>query len=554
MIIPNVLIALFLIVLVLFFSRWFINKRHADSHNSHNSHALERGRKHSNRQHITATHKVGRSAKSLNSFSPQTPSYEKSVVCAILFLSLLLAFFQARGLLVSPNAYNWDPRGVWNVVSSYEHGKGFEDVEYLKKNSNNAFLVLVTFVVTKTGTVFMNLSLEQVYALSIMFLNIGIVIISQLIIYLILWRTTKSFPVSIFGISLSIIPLTFNSYISTPYSDIIGILPPLLATYLIVILLEKIKKNAPLWQKILLTLGISVLSGIGFLLKPITVAPAIVCLLLILIAKTPHTFASLPFGFLKSKFRLSLLSKAIFACVLLIPILLTSSVFVFTWDSLHLSQPTLQKMEESTPKKIDHFLAMGLTGSGKWQPSNRGAYIPAVVKKTYSMKDNPNERFSYNLEYAKEQVVNRGLVGNYAFLWNKEGTTIGDGTFSAWIEGSGKKIFSSGTYYNDSISKAFRNNEIGDGVGKVTLNNAKQIAWLVVLALIALQVVFLKSKNKAWRDTFDVRFVLYGIISMFILYEVFFESRGRYSIVFIPIFVLVASYTLFGLAKRHNLN
>ncbi len=140
------------------------------------------------------------------------------------------------------------------------------------------------------------------------------------------------------------------------------------------------------------------------------------------------------------------------------------------------------------------------------------------------------ERNRADLEKALERIESYGMPKFLKHLRNKTVLTYNDGTFSFGDEGQ---------FYNDffptvhlPLTDLFREIFLDFGKYYRYPSIIRQAAWICTLLL-----GFLSSLFKKKDGTIDlVRLSLVGLF----LFELLFESRGRYLLTYVPLFVLLA--------------
>ncbi|MFD0898609.1 TIGR03766 family XrtG-associated glycosyltransferase [Loigolactobacillus binensis] len=168
-----------------------------------------------------------------------------------------------------------------------------------------------------------------------------------------------------------------------------------------------------------------------------------------------------------------------------------------------------------------HFIAMGLSGDGGYNPKDALAMAVIPTKKG---------RNAYSKQLLIKRLKQKGALGYVTFLFKKQRNNTADGTF-AWVK-EGHFINEdprpTGTGFTGLLQQFvyLYGTHLGD------FRFIAQIWWLIWLVLIAF----------GWRDQTKIVQVLRLMIIGGFMYLLLFEGgRSRYLIQFLPAFILLAT-------------
>jgi len=153
------------------------------------------------------------------------------------------------------------------------------------------------------------------------------------------------------------------------------------------------------------------------------------------------------------------------------------------------------------------------------------------------------ERNAEELRLAGERIREKGFIGYPYFLLRKMVMTFNDGTFSWWKEGG----FYMKDYYpltakNNKLTELLRKIFWGERVYTGRFNTYSQCVWL--FTLICLPGCMSIRENK--KENMLIPLGLLGVV----LFQMLFETRARYLICFLPVFMTGAAV---GIWKYHML-
>lgn len=179
-----------------------------------------------------------------------------------------------------------------------------------------------------------------------------------------------------------------------------------------------------------------------------------------------------------------------------------------------------------------HYFAMGLS------EHNTGGYDEYYTSLVVEYLDSKEARIEREMQEAKKSYAEKGVVGTVDFYIRKMVKVLDDGTFSFTVG------YISGTMMQDHYEKIARNNAFTEFLRKIywngeymgRYNTIMQIIWFFCMLGIpgASAVCF---KKKEWA----LLILPVSFMGVF-LYQMLFEARARYLLVFIPIVIPTAIY------------
>lgn len=311
-------------------------------------------------------------------------------------------------------------------------------------------------------------------------------------------------------------------WLHVPYSDTVAMV--FVAASFALAVIDDAER--PLSIRIAIWAAIGAVAGLGIAVKPtvlfVWIAVAVVAL--ILAAGDARAGAGRLRRTVRSSVPIVVSAVVLGGIVVATPVLLNSTRTVgFDMSTNRNAMP------------ITHFLAMGATG---W-----GAYDPDDVQQM--LQTPPDERSGVSLEKFFSRVAEKGPVGYPSFLAVKTQKTFGDGTFFQWGEGG---LQAEPYLSTDAFSRAVQDLYDADGGSHTILVVGWQAGWLVVLALSVAPMVIGRPSGRHAALT-AARLALLMLFAFLLL----FETRSRYLLLYLPIFLVLAaaSITAFG-TRRHG--
>jgi hypothetical protein len=189
-------------------------------------------------------------------------------------------------------------------------------------------------------------------------------------------------------------------------------------------------------------------------------------------------------------------------------------------------------------KPFTHFVAMGMYDGSVGYAKNYGGYDKAYSE-TSIMLQTPEAKRQYAADAIHQQLASYGPLGYAEFLGHKIKWIMSDATFFAYGEGDNNAVLFA---HQDGLSKSIRQFMYVDGKYYQVFGNALQVVWLSLLLLIVTQAYFVLSNRTAKYDAYVsmLRLMVIGIL----LFLLIFEGRSRYIMLYVPIFIVLAMYSL----------
>ncbi len=443
----------------------------------------------------------------------------------LLFFMILTTIVVASVVFfaVASKKIGWDPGAIMAFAEDHAKGSflgGQWGEQYLAKYNNNIFLMAIVIAASKAALI---------TGVSLVVLLTGVNFVLLLLASLILMYAANG----IFGRNgvvvvwlLSLVMINLSPWVATFYTDTVGLFFVSLVTALMVFVVKGSGK-----RRYIAALLLGICAAIGVLVKPTVAIIGIAAGVSLLITVTTR----------KNKFQKSYLYAS----------LLTVSAFFLVFigvnGALSYKFPINPKLAERVELSYDHFLAMGsLRGLEPYPLCKTGGYCEALVGDlvTLGELDTREERKSYHTKLLKDSVLTDFPTGYLEFVVFKVANTFGDGSFLVWREG---RVFTEYIFQGsivDDLRQLFASD--GDHISK--MRYIWQGVWLSILFLIAIAVIdqFIRSSAKGRFLLLVFSVVIIGLC----FYQIMFESRSRYIFLYLPVFILVASYGVQVLSER----
>ena len=393
----------------------------------------------------------------------------------------------------------WDAKIL--VTTARQMGNGIYQGEfdtYFSYYPNNMFLTLVLSWMSKAITCLGDVTRQQ-YLMPMITLQCLISCATGIFIYKSI-RVLINEKWALGGWFFYIALLGLNPWLVIVYSDSMALFFSIVCFYLYL-------KSYSSWKEIVKWIGIGILGGIGYLIKPQTVIIFIACVLV--------TFIQI---FIRKEKRTLRVGSVGITLAVLVLVQLGGNQLV------EHCPVTIQK-EVKLP--ITHWVMMGL------HPKGHGAYNRDDVLYTESFTST-EEMKKANCEVIKERVKEYGAGGMLEHLKKKTLINFADGNF-AWrgegsffyklfpdinskVSGKLKGLF----YYGKSFSGKLRETFV-HGV------------WLQVLIWMMAAIKFVPKVQK--KDGVQVLMVtLIGTV----LFSLLFEARARYLMCNVSVYIVLA--------------
>lgn len=407
-----------------------------------------------------------------------------------IFIILAIGTLCWQALLVIGLSGNtaWDPSIVTTLAAHRSINTWYPD--YFSYNPNNFFLLFLERIINNILHL-IGITSYSSFILTLAVISYLLIDLSILILFFALKKLFNHRVAMISGI-LTWILIGVSPIGVIPYSDIPSFL--ISSLFLLVYSYKEVKGN-------IIILGL--LSGIAFLVKPSLVIFDI----------------ALVMGRL---FSISKIAKAIKAILIFI----MAFLIIYVPFNLYQSHNSITKIDSSKAMPANHFIAMGMTGSGGF--NNKDVLINQKIK-------DPQKRKKYNNQLIKQRLDKFGVAGYTKFLVLKQISNTNDAGFGWGMEADLGYLmpFSEKTRLQSITRKIYlrKNTSFVD----INWNGYKiinQIIWSITLIAMTYAVVKFKDNYLILKLT-----ILGGLVFL-LLFE---GGRSRYLIQFLPYMFTLAS-------------
>lgn len=440
--------------------------------------------------------------------------------------AIIIAFAISLGVQVciaialTSYGYTWDSERIFNEASLYARsGSVSDDFEiYIRSNPNNIALV------TGLGLFFKALSHFGVdnFLLAASLLNTFVLFLTQIIIFLVAYLLYGR-RIAAISIIFSFVFLSLSMHVQTPYTDTLAIFFPI-AIFLLFLLTVGARTT---WVKILLSAAIGAVAAIGCLIKP-TVIIAIIALIL---AGTVWLIAY------RNKQKSHIKTSLYCSISLILAAALVVFGFARTVDAVGILPYKYSEAAEYA-KPATHFIAMGMRTTIAGNSHNYGGYNEELSDTIIGLQT-PEAKLNYSIFTIQKQLQEYGPINYLGFLGNKIRWIMSDATFFAYGEGDNNSVV---FYDNGELSSLIRQFMFVEGRHFQLFSGFLQVFWVALLLLITMQLYFVLMNRMARHNAYTsiLRLMILGIL----LFLLVFEGRSRYILLYVPIFIILALYTL----------
>ena len=436
-------------------------------------------------------------------------------ILKVVAVSIVLLLQLMFGVLISRNI-GWDCGVVFEAAEDISNGS-FTSQWYFSRYSNNIFLLMILEILFRIAKIFSyNNYLIVAIIFNILMVDFAIIYISKVC------RKIIEEKYSCINTFITLSLLFFSPYIGVVYSDTLSLLFPIAIYYYYLCYKENSNK-----KNIIL---MALCTIVGFLVKPTN----IIVLIAIVIMEIVEFINSLLNSNEKKKLIKNLMSKLLkFMFIYIIVVALVYGIFL-VYKNVRLGKYISKQEYEENSFPFTHFLMMGMKPvdyEGKYY----GQYNDDDVNATASQVGIEAKK-EYNLNQVKLRLSNMGVKGYLSYLVGKYAHIISDGTFFYGCEGS---FYTSEPYYSNSVAKVIQkfvyiDKEYYYDITKYIM----QAIWGVILLTIVIGSILKFNKENLNINIMELSII--GII-MFIL---LFESRSRYLMNYLPIFIVLSTYSI----------
>lgn len=408
------------------------------------------------------------------------------IILFIVNLIIMIAFqaFFIKYFRVKPS---WDFGNIYNEALKISNGSNRLSAYFYERYPNNAAMAIVL------GNIFKLIKPFKItpYQFSIL-LNMFVIDLSLIFTWVFsakLFNIRTSYILSL----LSIIITPFFAYTTIFYTDTLTLIFPILS-FLFYYLCKSKEKS---YIKYIYLTFIGMLLAIGTALKTNIVISFIALLIFVI-------FINNDFKIIIKE--LSILCIIFFICTSLI------NANVSRWLCMPMKDAGLPPT---------HWIMMGL--------SNKGGFNGNDVKLTLTKKTKPEQK-DLNIQVIKERLKNYGFIGYSKFLYRKLTYTWADGTMFAPVKLSRYPIIKSD--FQKYIFKS-RNNINGKYTGPFLY--LSQISFTTMLIFIFIGSISLFEGKNKFGYLFNI--CIFGVF----LFLIIWETRSRYLVCILPVFLMSAS-------------
>ena len=310
---------------------------------------------------------------------------------------------------------------------------------------------------------------------------------------------------------LSILLLGFICWMICPYSDTLSL--PFTTSILACYVTYDKSKNKNV--KNIFLLLIPFITFIGYLIKPTVV----ICVIAIILINVLYNIFDLK----------KVLMIFVEVLIFMIVFLTLNSIW-----KLYIQKQHMLKIDENRATPYTHFIMMGLNDE------NTGAYIYSDVEFTESF-DTVNEKKKHNIEVIKERLNNFGFVGYLNFAFTKARWITSEGNFFWGGEGDFANF--------EKCDNFLKNIYYTNGKYYEIYKYYQQGLWILIMILITSNIIgIFKRENNKYES------ILYMTIFGIILFNIFFEARSRYLILYLPCFIMAAVFGIENITKKRKNN
>ncbi len=420
-----------------------------------------------------------------------------------LYLMPVALIFLLAGELIFVRAFffyqDWDPLAVLSAVYETLHGEAEKiSIGYFSAHPNNLALVALYLGILKLAAFFGSESVLIVAGAQCVLLTV-----SAFLVFRILRWEGCSYLCSWGAFFLFCLWIGFSPWIVTTYSDMTGLIFPLLFIRLFQVLSAERLKLSLLYVLWALT---GILGASGYAIKPQTAIFLIAAVLL-------YAFVCLS-------------ERRDFKWL---PIFLVSFILAHVLLSMGLSRVLPVKLDKDQSFSAVHYFMMGLN------EETDGVYSNDDTEYTASF-DDPKKRRAADLELAKERLKAFGFKGLVSHLEKKQLVNFGDGTFSWGIDGdffAGKEVEGLPAVKETRLTPALEDWLFTAGRHYLLYSSIRQGLWLLILFFCLPAGIGLKRYSDAMSAA---ALSAMGLIA----FELIFEAKARYLLIFTPVFLILA--------------
>lgn len=427
-----------------------------------------------------------------------------SILSVVLFLVELIISY---GILF---ATGWDAGEVSWQAGLVAAGEKALDNSYFSHYPNN---LLITFLYSLAYRFMGIFDLQMYGAVLIVLFQCFLSSLTGYLLYQISKKMFHSNKIAflvwiIYGLWIGLIP-----WYMVTYSDPVGIIFPVLILWLY----QSMENRKAIWWK---SVGIGIVSFIGYQIKPTVLIIYIAILLLVILRFL---------GKEECNIRIKQISGMVVAFLVVFHI----------YGCLDIGKCMGFQLDKEQELTSTHFAMMGLS------EKTNGVFDKADVDYSLSFPDK-KLRQQENIKVIKERLHQYGFLGMVKHLSQKTLTNYNDGTFSWGKEGGFflEEIEKPEVIFSKELKSLYYNN----GKYRLIFNTYMQFIWIMALLGVFLNFKLSFPKKKVT----DVQWVIMLSLVGIFLFVTIFEARARYLYIYVPMYILMGVqgyfqlFTIFG--------
>lgn len=444
----------------------------------------------------------------------------------VLIMYIFLISIQITYAALIFRKIGWDAGMVYSSACDLVNGT-FNNVEYFSMYGNNVLLLLFLEILFRACKLF---GCNNYLFISIIF-NIFMI---DLAIYYI-YKTCEKLIGKKYGTLsyfISIPMLGLNPYLTVVYSDTLSYIFPVIIFYNYI--LYKNEKDSK--SKSMFIFNIAFFSILGYLVKPtniiISIAIFIIELLSMIVKKIVKKQSAKQNQILlnKNKYKQHFIN----CFIVFFTILVVYGSFDI-YKNLRLKNYISKEITYQNSFPMTHFMMMGLKPEG-YEGKYYGVYLEDDVNSTKSQIGKSAKK-EYNIKQIKIRLKAMGIKGYISYLYDKYTFIISDGSFFYGDEGN---FYQSEPYFSGKLASLVQGFSYVDGkyYNKITVN-IMQSYWIIILGLILISSIL----SLIYGDEKKISILKLSIIGI-IAFILLFEARSRYLMNYLPVFILLAIYSI----------
>ena len=452
-----------------------------------------------------------------------------------LIMYIFLIFIQVIYAVLIFRTIGWDVGMVYGSACDLVNGT-FSSAEYFSMYGNNVLLLLFLEILFRAVKL---VGFNNYLLVSIVF-NIFMIDLAIYYIYKICEKLMgKKYGILSYFISIPMLGL--SPYLAVVYSDTLSYIFPIIIFYNYI----SYKNEKDSKSKLKFIFYIAFFSILGYLVKPTN----IIILIAIFIIELISMIEKRIFKKQSDKQKQILLNKNkykqyfINCLTVFLTILVVYGSFSI-YKNLRLKKYISKDLIYQNSFPMTHFMMMGLKPEG-YDGKYYGVYSEDDVNSTKS-QIGKNAKKEYNIKQIKNRLKSMGIKGYISYLYDKYTFIISDGSFFYGNEGS---FYQSEPYSNGKLANFVQDFSYVDRkyYNKVTIN-IMQSYWIIVLGLILISSILSLIYDED-RKFSILKLSIIGIIAFILL----FEARSRYLMNYLPIFILLAIYSINTFEKIYEI-